>query len=539
MTINSKNTTYSYLDIVLIAILIGISLVYFLQFRFLSFDEGVFIWCGQNILNREIPYKDFFEIKPPVIFFTNALGIFLFGLKNYAFKWITFIFICLADVLFFISMRKLHIRKIYTFLIVLTFMYLLFNPIHHEGRILGALHESTINDTETYGLIFAIIGFSCIHWNVWNNVKYTNLMKFFGGVALALSMLSKEPFVFVALPMIIINYAFESKYSSSTRKQHLCMIVAGIGSVFLLLISYLYSNDALACYINIIKQTIIYSKTHAKAHGIFTSGSLLDTLKFDITNLYYGYFGKIRFFTLIPFYLAFFLKWRWSLFTLLNILGFIANMYAVSLGHCFFNHYYIIGCFSFLSIAVYGAACIKDIPNKKILTILNFFAVLLSCWLFCNILSTAWTKGIFTTPGVFQTTYENCTAPVELKTTIDKYTNKDDCILLVSPNFYYYVDLNRRHAFKFAGFIDELIPIYSGTTNEEKLHLIKLDIEKNLPKLIFIENSWLFLRQQKHLNHIVIPLIKEYNYQKIGEGIFVLPSYRLNKPYNINLNFIN
>lgn len=522
MILNPKHTIYSYLDIVLIVVLISISLFYFMQFRFLSFDEGTFTWCGQNILNHEIPYKDFFEIKPPVIFFTNALGIFLFGLQNYAFKWITFIFICLANVLFFISMRKLHIRKIYAFLIVLNFIYLLFNPVYHEGIMQGALHKSTINDTETYGLIFTIIGFSCIHWNVWSNGKYTNLMKFFGGAALALAMLSKEPFVFVTLPIIIINYAFESQYLTSSKNQRLFMIIAGIGGVFFMFICYLYSNSALASYINTIKQTIIYSKTYANELGILTNKSFFYTIKFDISKIYSGYFEKIRFFALIPFYLAFFFKWRWSFFTLLNVLGFFFGMYAVSLGHCFFNHYYIIGFFSFISIAVYGATCMKDISNKEAFIVLNFFAVLLSCWLCCQALSIAWAQGIFT-PDIFKTTHENCVAPAELRVAVDKYTSKDDCILLVSPHTYYYVALNRHHAFKFSCLIDEIIPIYNGTTREEKLHLVKLGVERNLPKLIYIENSWLFTRQQEHLNKIVISLIKEYNYQKIGEGIFILP----------------
>lgn len=508
MTLNSKHVTYSYLDIVLIAILISISLFYFMQFRFLSFDEGVFVWCGQNILNHEIPYKDFFEIKPPVIFFTNALGILLFGLKNYAFKWITFIFICLADILFFISIRRLHVRKIYAFLIVLNFIYLLFNPAYLEG---------TINNTETYGLIFSIIGFSCIHWNVWSNGKYTNLMKFFGGVALALAMLSKEPFVFVALPIIIINYAFELQQFTSSRKQRLFMIVTGITSVFLLLTGYLYFNNALASYINTIKQTIIYSKTFASGFGVFTSKSFLDTIKHDISKIYSGYFENIRFFALIPFYLAFFFKWRWSFFTLLNILGFFVGMYAISLGHCFFVHYYIIEIFPFLSIAVYGAIYMKNVSDKETFIILNFFAVLSSFWLCYQTLSIAWTQGVFKTPQ------ENCIAPIDLKNAVDQYTSKDDSILLVSTNIYYYVTLNRHHAFKFSCLIDGIIPIYNGTTREEKLHLVKLGVERNLPKLIYIENSWLFTRQQEHLNKIVIPLIKEYNYQQIGRGIFILP----------------
>jgi hypothetical protein len=37
-------------------------------------DSGVFLYAGWRILNGEIPYRDFWDHKPPVIFYLNALG---------------------------------------------------------------------------------------------------------------------------------------------------------------------------------------------------------------------------------------------------------------------------------------------------------------------------------------------------------------------------------------------------------------------------------------------------------------------------------
>jgi hypothetical protein len=48
-----------------------------LNMSFASRDSGVFLYIGWRILNGEIPYVDIWDHKPPLIFFLNALGIFL------------------------------------------------------------------------------------------------------------------------------------------------------------------------------------------------------------------------------------------------------------------------------------------------------------------------------------------------------------------------------------------------------------------------------------------------------------------------------
>jgi hypothetical protein len=40
-------------------------------------DSGVFLYVGQRILNGELPYRDVWDHKPPVIFYINALGLFI------------------------------------------------------------------------------------------------------------------------------------------------------------------------------------------------------------------------------------------------------------------------------------------------------------------------------------------------------------------------------------------------------------------------------------------------------------------------------
>lgn len=506
--INMSKTDF-YWDLALVVALMGISLICFMKFLFgpLAFDEEFNVWGGWSILNHEVPYRDFIVNKPPLIYFVNALGIILFGLENYHFKWMSFIFICLAELLFFFSLRRFRIHKIFSFLIVLNFIYLIFNSSFHDG---------TLNDTETYGLVFSIIAFSLINWNVRDGRKHVNLMKFLGGAFAALAVASKEPFLLVVAPMIAVNYVFESKNSVAQKNKRLLMIFIGAGLVVFATFCYLFLRGALIPYFTAVKGNIIYSKYYAQDLGIFINKSFWSSMKFDVLKLCDGYSGGAYFFALIPFYLAFLWRWKWSFFTMLNILGIILGAYAVSMGHCFWLHYFVIGIFSFIQPAVYGAVYISDVLRKHSFISGVFFTI------FAVSLSAYQTVPMIKADMQMSRMGNDFTVPAELKIAVDKYTSKDDFIL-VTTQPYYYVTLDRRPSYRRGVMIDEFTRAYDGVTEEEKLRLMKLEIEKMLPKVIYLDRSWLFPRQQKHLNQVVNPLIEEHGYIEVNEGVFVLP----------------
>ena len=46
-----------------------------LNMKFSYSDSGVFLYTGWRILNGELPYRDVWDHKPPIIFYINALGL--------------------------------------------------------------------------------------------------------------------------------------------------------------------------------------------------------------------------------------------------------------------------------------------------------------------------------------------------------------------------------------------------------------------------------------------------------------------------------
>jgi hypothetical protein len=69
-------------------------------------DSGVFLYSGWRIINGDLPYRDFWDHKPPVIFFINALGLLITNNSRWGVWLIEFIGLFLAALLGFKLVRK-------------------------------------------------------------------------------------------------------------------------------------------------------------------------------------------------------------------------------------------------------------------------------------------------------------------------------------------------------------------------------------------------------------------------------------------------
>ena len=63
-------------------------------------NEEAYITGGYLILEGKVPYRDFFDNKPPVIHIMNALGLVIFGIRDCAFKFMPYVFIYPTFVIF-------------------------------------------------------------------------------------------------------------------------------------------------------------------------------------------------------------------------------------------------------------------------------------------------------------------------------------------------------------------------------------------------------------------------------------------------------
>lgn len=70
-------------------------------------DSGVFLYTGWRILNGELPYRDIWDHKPPVIFYINALGLGVSDGSRWGVWFLEFVMLFLAALLGFQLIKQL------------------------------------------------------------------------------------------------------------------------------------------------------------------------------------------------------------------------------------------------------------------------------------------------------------------------------------------------------------------------------------------------------------------------------------------------
>ena len=475
----------------------------------MGFDGQSFVWYGVNILNGHIPYRDFFEFKPPVIMWLNAFGILCFGYDGYSFRWLPFILISVSFCMFYAALRKMSVSRLFVFLVTLSVVYLVFTPSFHDG---------TLNDSESCGLAFTLMSFSMIHWNRSAVTLSCLFTKSLGGVLAGVAIMSKEPFLLVVVPMIFVNVCYEQGISLRIKIYGFSSVCIG-GMLFIWLVgAYLFSNSALIAYMEAVQAGFLYSGNYARDLGLFNANTILEALQFDASKLFWGYFYGACFIGLLPFCFAFIVLCRSYVLRVGVICSIIAGFLAVSLGHCFWNHYFLMGIMGMVLPAVYGALLLDSDCGKRYSGwkhAVTAFAVLLGAFLFFSRLSSAYAAPVV--DFRFQ-------VPIDLKNAVEKYSRPGDHILVVSNTPLYFVELKRESACRWGTLMDEIIRFYPGLTLESKIECMKREIGENCPKVIFIERTFLFTRQEKIISSVVVPLIEKLEYSSVAPGIFIRPN---------------
>jgi hypothetical protein len=69
-------------------------------------DSGVFLYIGWRILNGEIPYRDIWDHKPPVVFYINALGLAITNFSRWGVWLIEFVSLLIAATIGYYLIKK-------------------------------------------------------------------------------------------------------------------------------------------------------------------------------------------------------------------------------------------------------------------------------------------------------------------------------------------------------------------------------------------------------------------------------------------------
>lgn len=160
-----------------------------------SRDSGVFLYLGWRVLNGDIPYRDVWDHKPPLIYFVDALGLIITPHALWGVWFLQFIFIFFTlFIVYKLLDREFGIYAALTGTIVLT------------SGLLTILEKGNV--TEEYALVFQALGFwlFILAWKRDFPIRSSFWIGLLGGLAFNFKQTTIGVWITYALIVFVIRF---------------------------------------------------------------------------------------------------------------------------------------------------------------------------------------------------------------------------------------------------------------------------------------------------------------------------------------------
>ncbi len=212
-------------------------------------DSGIFLYIGSLILKGKIPYRDAWENKGPLIFYINALGLFLTGGSRWGIWLIEFLFFFIASIVGYVAVKRIMGA---TPAIIGTFIW-----VAAAGNVLQGG-----NFSEEYSLLFSFIAMFFFLKN--NDGKY--FFNIIIGASLGFNILLR-PNNISAQVAIAGAYFILALLSKDWRMliKRAVQIAAGMLTVIVPVLLYFAAHNALTEMINVV---IVFNAQYSAGGGL-------------------------------------------------------------------------------------------------------------------------------------------------------------------------------------------------------------------------------------------------------------------------------
>ena len=468
----------------------------------MTFDEQFFLFEGFSLGRGLVPYRDFQELKPPAIFLVNMLALRLFGLPDFRFRY----FLAALSMAAFLTVAIALLSRRVPRLLVLTVVALMMSHFFD-----GTFHDSGINNSETVGLDFYLLGIGVLLLET----RHRRGQQITGGVLLALTALSKEPFcapvlaTWLALMALRQNESGEPGAWRSFAKH----TVGGAVGLGLLWLGYMLVTRSLGAYLIQLRQIMVYSAEHNVMYGVFPKLSFLGTLKEFWRRLQSSYVNAPHLILFTPLWLAALLLWRRrTLMMAAAAVGvFLAALYAVTIGRGFFAHYFLIAMTGTFFWAVLGTIALgermRDLDLKTRRWIISVVAVVALSSLGPR-LDHDWDAWAGLKPPA---------PPVadSLIALVKRRTARQDRIWNIGmPGLYVFAD--RLDGSRIPYMHDSLLHFYQGNTDAERFAPYRAELDRTMPKLVIFSTSG--AECARYMNGLIMPFLKDHHYREAHDS---------------------
>lgn len=488
-------------------VLVAITFVSWLLMRPLllgpiGFDESYFLWTGWSLSHGLVPYRDFLEYKPLMIFVINALGLKIFGLDFHHYRYAFAILSGASFLLLALAIIRRGVDPVLAFCVAVGIAF---------AVVASGLHDSSLDDAETVGISFLLLGIGCLLWGG----PHTDRANLLGGAFLALAVMSKEPYGFVALTTWASLGFFARTDAGLPWRRYAAWTCAGAAIVVVGIFGFLIVTGALPYYVTAMRDYFGYTARI----GCPKPATLFDLATTAWRRMNRTLLTPAMLGGLLPFLIAFAIgsRARWGV-RIGVVLAVLAGVHAVTLGGCYWQHYFIMGLSGFFLWGALGAIALgRSLARAPFWLALATRAVVL-VWLVIQILPRIRTDLSATYPA----------ARVDLMGTpqgVIDFINQN-----TAPTDYVFSDgmpgifllTNRLRPTRESGFLDELIDSHPGRDDVEKLSPIRAELITHKPKVIYLDRVYAS-RKRRTRAALIAPFIREFGYKPVMDNVFFRP----------------
>jgi hypothetical protein len=293
-------------------------------------DNGVFLYGGQRVLAGDIPYLDFWDHKGPLIYYINALGLFLGSGSRWGVWFIEFAFL-------FVTIQGLYRIEItnwkwlYSAIVILIWFFGMI-------RVGSYYHLHDSNYVETYGLAFSV--WAVVFWLRTLDQSRLPLKYFFIGVMAGMSFALRPNNIAVLLSVGLVEmFAGVWKGEILEHLKHVGIILIGCFLVLTTILIWFWMHGAVYQLMDsVFTYNIAYSRKN------LNTGNVLKVLRSGMEKFYwiplFAYIGvglKLAY-TLVKSKFAYS---PGSLFTIFLLTGSMVEVFLSSISGRVLLHYYI------------------------------------------------------------------------------------------------------------------------------------------------------------------------------------------------------
>ena len=243
-------------------------------------DQGVYLYIGQQILDGDIPYRDVWDHKGPLIYYINALGLLLTD-SIWGVWFLEIIFLFVAAVFGFLALRTVFDPAI-AFASTILWLVTLPEVLDHGGSV------------EEYSLLFQFAAIYFYARSEKNSKGYWNEIMVGVMAALAFSLRPNNIGVNIAIGLVLVAIAIFSPRERIHTVRRIAWMALGAIIVFGVIGIYFAFNKSLGSLLDaVFIYNYYYSKLEEISWQAVTKG--FDILSFLIPLAALGLVGLIIF----------------------------------------------------------------------------------------------------------------------------------------------------------------------------------------------------------------------------------------------------